>query len=1270
MKTISKSSPDRCANPKKWLSAVAVPALALFFGGWLEQPLHAQTTYALTNLFTDATGVGVLANSTSLRGMAYDSVSNLVYVAVASAATPAIGAYNGTSGSFLGNFSVSGLSGGTFAVDQIGVAADGAIYGVNLSTASGSTADKLYRWASWTATPAVAFNGNALANGGSISDTSGRVGDTMAVTGSGANTLILAGVGAKPYFCLFYPNDGIGLTFTNTIIDIPSGLSVAGNVFGVCFYTNNTFLVKPASSGNSTAYLIQYPANYASQTVVTGVVVATTSLGGSYNNTTMLNYAPSAGFLGVLTTGGNPSPLGLLSAGNIAGGVTSLATTNTSTPNGNGNATGGVALGGNGMTNVIYAYDTANSLYAYEIITVPPVAPGISGPIGGAVYPPYTLSVSVSGTSPFSYQWLATNAAVAGSFTNIPGATTNTYTVTTASTNFYEVIVTNIAGATTGAVAFVEAQQPVTNSAVSSLWTVAPGQSGYSWLSSSDNNERGIAYDTNSQNVVVSATSGLYIINGNNGTNMGTLNLTGVAFGGLLGGCDQVGVADDGAVYGGNLVNSGNTFALYRWSSPTNSVTATQAFSGDPGNGNASSERWGDTMAARGAGPNTQILLGSRASAPGGTNVALLTANDGIGLTYSSQIIAVSDVPPGFSGGSVAFGAGNTFWAKSSGGDLYEIAFNPNTLTGTVVFDYHEPGQVSASLIGMGVDPVNNILATIQPNDTPNDLQLYELTGTSDPPVLFHQAFFTSANANGNENAAITVKYPRVYALDVNNGIVALTYGAPATTMPSINTPPLSASAYANVATVTLSVSASGSLPLYYQWQFNSNNIPGATSSTFTITNPPLGAAGYYDVVVHNIAGTVTSTPPALLTIVVPVTNATVTQLWSVGPGTNSSMNGPYLTTSGYETRGLAYDSTTSNLLVADHFYIHDYNATNGSYQFDLNTAGLPTGGNGGWTVDQIGVADDGTLYSANLSLDGTAFSIISYGTYNYSSLNYAYGGSTGANDLNTLDPLPDRWGDTMAVRGSGPNTEILFGSYNGTNVALFTTSDGVNFMPTLIEVSGVPLGFASLGIAFGPGNTFYAKGGHNYNLRQVSFNTSTAPATGVAIETYLAGSQVPNDLTGLGVDVTNNILGGVCYNDNPNDVQLYLLSDNTNSPYLFDQDFFPANNVNSQENSVVALKNGWGFALNVNNGIVGFRYSEPFAPPVTLTHVAYAPAGTVINWNNTFDGHGYQVQYKTSLSDPSWLPLGAPVTATNATASYTDTTASGATRFYRVISQ
>ena len=92
----------------------------------------------------------------------------------------------------------------------------------------------------------------------------------------------------------------------------------------------------------------------------------------------------------------------------------------------------------------------------------------------------------------------------------------------------------------------------------------------------------------------------------------------------------------------------------------------------------------------------------------------------------------------------------------------------------------------------------------------------------------------------------------------------------------------------------------------------------------------------------------------------------------------------------------------------------------------------------------------------------------------------------------------------------------------------LFTTPDGLGFTANLIPVWHLPAGFCSLGIAFGAGNTFWAKGGHNYNLRQIAFDTNSW--TGTVLQVFNAGTQVPNDLTGLGVDAAANILGGVCF--------------------------------------------------------------------------------------------------------------------------------------------
>jgi hypothetical protein len=407
------------------------------------------------------------------------------------------------------------------------------------------------------------------------------------------------------------------------------------------------------------------------------------------------------------------------------------------------------------------------------------------------------------------------------------------------------------------------------------------------------------------------------------------------------------------------------------------------------------------------------------------------------------------------------------------------------------------------------------------------------------------------------------------------------------------------------------------------------------------------------------VAGFATSAPPALLTLLVPTTSVVVTQLWTLPAGSLG-----FLDASSYNTRGLAYDTNSGTLLVADHNNIHLLASTNGSYLGDLNTVGIFNGGLNGWLFDQVGVADDGTLYAGNLVLSGSGFSIVSwpagYGAGSPAT-GYAFGGGTGA------DPgsgSGERWGDTMDVRGSGVNTEILIGSYGGTNAVLFTTTDGSSFTANLIAITNVPAGFGGQGIAFADGDSFYTKS-PGYLLRKVAFNRTTWTGG-----TSLVYSSMPSLFDGIGVDASANILGGVNFSDTPNDLQLYLLSGNVNSPSLFDQAFFGSNNVNSQQNAVTTLKGGLGFSLDVNNGITAVSYGIPSAPAVTLVSISYAPGAVTLNWNNAFNTHGYQVQYKDNLLDIVWTNVGAPVIATGATASYTDTTATGATRFYRVISQ
>ena len=1235
---------------------------ALLFLGLLQQA-GAQYTLVLSNKWSLAPGSRYYLTTASghPRGMAINRTTGNVLVPSVQGGSNHVEVLSGVDGSDLGSLGTGGAGDpiitatGFAALLGVGVADDGVIYACNGENATSNL--KIYRWDAEDTTgavvPVVAFGGASGAIPGTVNV---RCGDSFFARGAGTNTQLIASGSGAGYFTVFTTTDGTN--FTANQIAIPATPGAGGFNRTVAFdRTNNAFWGGAANS--TTLYYVTFNL---------GTLTATT--------VSNITFSPAMGMCAVRSTNGVNILAGISDNGSVVSASRNLLVYDMSNLTGtafggnvafpadgsaDGNITGQADIG----AGMVAALSTQGGIVALKIFLQASTPASITTPPVGAtgVFPVYNLSVGASGTQPLKYQWLASNSGtnISTTFTNIPNATNNAYALTSTTTNYFEVIVTNAFGAVTSTPVLVSLLPAVTSTVVTQLWRVPAGANGYTYLSPTDDATRGIGYDGNSNRVVVASRSGgtaIYILDGNTGTNLGTLDLTGANLGGGTFALDQVVVADDGAVYSGNLALPNQIFNLNRWPAPTTNATASNAYS-DAGTLGTSSDRWGDTMAVRGAGTGTQILLGSR----NGTNVALLTTADGANFTAS--LIAISNVTPGFAANGIAFGDGNTLWGKAVQGHLFKVAFDPIGLTGGKVLDYPNPAQTPTSMVGVGVDPVRSILAGIDLADAPHDLKLFQLTGTADPPVLFDQAFFASANVNGNDNVAIAVKYPRIYALDVNNGIVALTYGLPPTTPPVVNTPPADQTVYTNTPAATLFVGASGSLPLYYQWRFYGNstnnppaNILHATNSTYVLNYPAVSVSGYYDVVVHNVAGYATSAPPTLLTVIEPATSTVVTQLWTLAAGSR-----PYLDGSTYNTRGLAYDANSGTVLVCDHQNIYVLASTNGSDLFQLNTLGLPVVGYSAWLLDQIGVADDGVVYGANLSLDGTTFAITSWSSVSSgASLNAAWGGTAGADPTGGTG---DRCGDTMAVRGAGTSTEILIGSYSGTHVVLFTTTDGLNFMANPIAITNVPAGFSGQGIAFGAGNTFWTKS-PGYLLRQVAFERSTWQGGAVQVL-----SNMPSAFGGIGVDVAAGVLGGVNFSDSPNDLQLYLLSGNANPPALFNQAFFGSVNINSQLNAATALKAGKAFGLDVNNGLVALSYGVPLAPPVTITSVSYqAGTGVTINWNNCFNGHKYQVVYKNALTIGSWTPLGSPVTAVGPTASFLDTPPLAAARYYRVQSE
>ncbi len=67
-------------------------------------------------------------------------------------------------------------------------------------------------------------------------------------------------------------------------------------------------------------------------------------------------------------------------------------------------------------------------------------------------------------------------------------------------------------------------------------------------------------------------------------------------------------------------------------------------------------------------------------------------------------------------------------------------------------------------------------------------------------------------------------------------------------------------------ATVAFDLTTTGTPPFQYQWRTNLVNIPGATNSSFVLTNVSTTASANYDVVISNSAGS-TNSPPVTLTV-------------------------------------------------------------------------------------------------------------------------------------------------------------------------------------------------------------------------------------------------------------------------------------------------------------------------------------------------------------------------------------------------------------------
>jgi hypothetical protein len=306
-----------------------------------------------------------LATTNNERGLAYNPVTgNLVLVSRTGGNNVRI--LNGATGADLGGLDLTGITGGTFAVNMPGVADDGSIYVANLAIFNATTNPaplfKVYRWndevSGLTTAPLVAFSGTPGAQ---------RIGDSFAVNGgTGATPLQFAAAGST---VLNNANATIGsnfaigqLDFSNTAVQygLIAGTTSAGSNdyrLGITWLDNDTVIGSQGTNGRITTF---------DPVTQTAVLDNTIALNGAPRRA--LDFAVIGGLPLLAVLDSNNSVVTIFDITNPqAPLVMASGTTTTGTLTTNLNGTGAVAWGAiNGTSARLYAMNSNQGIQAFD----------------------------------------------------------------------------------------------------------------------------------------------------------------------------------------------------------------------------------------------------------------------------------------------------------------------------------------------------------------------------------------------------------------------------------------------------------------------------------------------------------------------------------------------------------------------------------------------------------------------------------------------------------------------------------------------------------------------------------------------------------------------------------------------------------------------------------------------------------------------------------------------------------------------------------------
>ena len=389
--------------------------------------------------------------------------------------------------------------------------------------------------------------------------------------------------------------------------------------------------------------------------------------------------------------------------------------------------------------------------------------------------------------------------------------------------------------------------------------------------------------------------------------------------------------------------------------------------------------------------------------------------------------------------------------------------------TGTI------PSNVVVTVNGVIID-VNNAASQQSVQGTPIN---FSVTSTA---ASQYQWFKNGWPIAGATNASYVINTPTAndegkYVVLVSNaaGAVASKFPVVLTVLvpPSITVQPISQTVTAGV-NINLTITATGTSPLSYQWSKNGTSISGANSNTLRLSNVTLASAGNYQVRVSNSAGFVDSTI-AILSVQQP-------PKISSQPNNQSVLQGASVTLS---------VTATGNPAV--------------TYQWYKNLTLIAGAANSSLTIPSVAIGDAGTYYVVVSNSLGTVTSnnaILTVKTTSTTTITSSLNPSTSGNSVIF----------TATTSGNVPAGTITF-------------KDGAATLGTGILSGGVAT-YTTSALASGTHSITASYPGDANNTASVSAGLSQIVNKAVTVTSLI--SNLNPSIKGQTVQLTATIAGGV----------------------------------------------------------------------------------------------------------------------------------------------